>query len=361
MTDGSLKAPSRGPSPPLQDSQSAGPTPNGGGDPLAELVRLIGHYEACGAIVRHSDRQEPNVEPSQRQEGPSPSWGGSTLAGSASSEETAGKAQGLYNVGQYEYNGPEYYSDGLPNQRRGLGMFAAVIALALAGSASAYGYWLWSGGAGRSAEPPSIKAETTPDKILPATQGDDSPWNKRIYGRFEERAPNAAERPIQSEVTPADVKPAATPQFFPNIGGVYGPSPGPAAGLAPGAAPPTAPTDAPPKQGPQRSNQGTAGPAPIVLGTQTPAAEPGAAPGGSYVVQLSSQRSEGAAQATCRSLQTRYPDLFGSRQPFIRRSDLGDRGVFYRAQVGPFTTIGEANQFCGSLKKAGGDCIVQKN
>jgi hypothetical protein len=53
--------------------------------------------------------------------------------------------------------------------------------------------------------------------------------------------------------------------------------------------------------------------------------------------------------------------VFGSRQPFVRRSDLGDRGVFYRAQVGPFPTFGEANQFCGSLKKAGGECIVQKN
>jgi hypothetical protein len=78
-------------------------------------------------------------------------------------------------------------------------------------------------------------------------------------------------------------------------------------------------------------------------------------------VQLSSQRSEGAAQATSQALQTKYANMLGDRQPFIRRSDLGDRGVYYRVQVGPFATIGEANQFCGSLKKAGADCVVQKN
>jgi hypothetical protein len=35
--------------------------------------------------------------------------------------------------------------------------------------------------------------------------------------------------------------------------------------------------------------------------------------------------------------------------------------VYYRAQVGPFGTVAEANQFCSNLKIAGGQCIVQKN
>ena len=43
------------------------------------------------------------------------------------------------------------------------------------------------------------------------------------------------------------------------------------------------------------------------------------------------------------------------------RADLGDKGVFYRAMVGPFGSQDEAAQFCGSLKTAGGQCVVQRN
>jgi hypothetical protein len=87
-----------------------------------------------------------------------------------------------------------------------------------------------------------------------------------------------------------------------------------------------------------------------------------AAPTGGYVVQLSSQRSEAAAQATARSLQTKYASILGDKQPFVRRSDFGERGgVYYRAQVGPFAGFSEAKQLCGDLKKAGGDCVVLKN
>ena len=45
----------------------------------------------------------------------------------------------------------------------------------------------------------------------------------------------------------------------------------------------------------------------------------------------------------------------------IRRADLGSKGVYYRAQVGPFGTAEDANQLCSNLKAAGGQCIVQRN
>jgi hypothetical protein len=51
----------------------------------------------------------------------------------------------------------------------------------------------------------------------------------------------------------------------------------------------------------------------------------------------------------------------GSRSPVIKRADLGDKGVYYRAMVGPFGSPDEASQFCGSLKTAGGQCVVQRN
>lgn len=82
---------------------------------------------------------------------------------------------------------------------------------------------------------------------------------------------------------------------------------------------------------------------------------------GGYVVQVSAQRSEAQAQASFRLMQAKYPSGFSGRSPIIKRSDLGAKGVFYRALVGPFASAGDAGQFCSNLKAAGGQCIVQKN
>ncbi len=83
--------------------------------------------------------------------------------------------------------------------------------------------------------------------------------------------------------------------------------------------------------------------------------------GGGYLVQVSSQRSESDAQASYRALQSKFPSVLRSHSPVIKRADLGDKGVYYRAMVGPFGTSEEASQFCGNLKSAGGQCVVQRN
>jgi hypothetical protein len=91
------------------------------------------------------------------------------------------------------------------------------------------------------------------------------------------------------------------------------------------------------------------------------AAAPAAVSGGGYAVQVSAQRSEEEAQAAFRSLQGKYPGQLGNRQPFIKRVDLGEKGIFFRALVGPFGDSAQASQMCASLKSAGGSCLVQKN
>jgi len=96
-----------------------------------------------------------------------------------------------------------------------------------------------------------------------------------------------------------------------------------------------------------------AAPAPIA------AAAPRNGPG-SYV-QVSSQRSEADAQAAFRSLQGKFPNQLGGRQPMIHKVDLGAKGIFYRAMVGPFANASEATELCSSLKAAGGQCLIQKN
>jgi cell division septation protein DedD len=83
--------------------------------------------------------------------------------------------------------------------------------------------------------------------------------------------------------------------------------------------------------------------------------------GGGYLVQVASQKNEADAQASYRALQGKYPAVLGSRSPVIKRADLGDKGIYYRAMVGPFGSPDEASQFCGSLKTAGGQCVVQRN
>ena len=82
---------------------------------------------------------------------------------------------------------------------------------------------------------------------------------------------------------------------------------------------------------------------------------------GGYLVQVSSQKNEADVQASYRALQNKFPAALGSRPPVIKRADLGDKGVYYRTMVGPFGTPEEASQFCGSLKTAGGQCVVQRN
>jgi cell division septation protein DedD len=97
------------------------------------------------------------------------------------------------------------------------------------------------------------------------------------------------------------------------------------------------------------------------MATVTPAPAAAGSGGGGYLVQISSQRNEADAQASFRALQGKFPTVLGSRSPLIKRADLGDKGVYYRAMVGPFGSTEEASQFCGSLKTAGGQCVVQRN
>lgn len=90
-----------------------------------------------------------------------------------------------------------------------------------------------------------------------------------------------------------------------------------------------------------------------------PAAKSAAAGSGSYV-QLSSQRSEADAQSAFRGLQAKYPTQLSNRQPVIRKVELGGKGTYYRAMVGPLAG-NEATELCSGLKAAGGQCLIQRN
>jgi hypothetical protein len=121
--------------------------------------------------------------------------------------------------------------------------------------------------------------------------------------------------------------------------------------LSPDAANAAAP--APRARAPMRT-AAAAAPAPIAR-----AAAPAAGGSGSYV-QISSQRSEAEAQAAFRGLQSKYPGQLGNRQPVIRKVELGAKGTYYRAMVGPLAGT-EASTLCNGLKAAGASCLIQRN
>jgi len=74
-------------------------------------------------------------------------------------------------------------------------------------------------------------------------------------------------------------------------------------------------------------------------------------------VQLSSQRSEEAAQQTAASLQSRFGNLFGGTALEVQRVDLGERGIYYRVRL-PAQSLENATQICNSVKAGGGDCFT---
>jgi hypothetical protein len=151
--------------------------------------------------------------------------------------------------------------------------------------------------------------------------------------------------PLPDVAPPADTGPAVDPLSQPPAE--------PAPAQAPAAAEPTI-----------VATGGSNGPIDVTPGqparTSAPAAEVAALPPGAFLVQVSSQRSEDSALTTFRDLQARYPAILGSYQAVIQRADLGERGVYYRVRVGPFSG-NDAERLCGDLKSAGGDCILARN
>lgn len=310
------------------------------------------------------------------------------------------------------YDRPPYddgYEQDEPRARRG-GMMTVVVVLLLAvvGTGAAFAYRTFVGSP-RSGEPPVIKADAGPNKVVPAGSASDSS-GKQIYDRVGDKS---AERMVSREEQPVDVNAKTGPRVvFPPLtqnanppsvanasmntrptgpgvgnGTLSGageeprkistlrirPDQADAAAAAPVPAAPRAQAPAPVQRAAPASTASTAAPqanAPVSLSPQPAAAPearsrvaalpPSAGTGGAYV-QISSQKTEADAKASFKALQGKYSGILGSRSALIRRADIAGKGTFYRAMVGPFGTGDEATQFCVNLKSAGGQCVVQRN
>jgi len=275
----------------------------------------------------------------------------------------------------------------------------AVVLLAVVGTGAAFAYRTFVGSP-RSGEPPIIKADTAPNKLIPPGAGEGS--GKQITDRLGEKS---GERVVTREEQPIDVNARTGPRvvFPPLTQNTNPPTPASAspssrptgagvgngtlggeeprkirtlsirpdqqdANAAPAARQPTARAPAPASTA---STNAASANAPVSLAPQAaPAvAQPkvaavnssvGTGGGNGAFVQVSSQKTEADARASFKALQGKYAGILGSRSAAIRKADVAGKGTFYRAMVGPFGSADEATQFCLNLKSAGGQCVVAR-
>ena len=77
-------------------------------------------------------------------------------------------------------------------------------------------------------------------------------------------------------------------------------------------------------------------------------------------MQIAALRSEADAKRSWANLSKRHADLFGGLQSTVVRVDLGQKGVFYRLQAGPFADEAAARSLCSRAKQRKLGCIVVK-
>lgn len=306
----------------------------------------------------------------------------------------------------YAYQGAyEEDMEEQPRRRGGMITVAAVLALAVLGTGGAFAYRTFIGSP-RSGEPPVIKADNSPTKIMP-TLSDTAPKapDRMTFGEGNEKIVPREETPVDVNARsgPRVVFPPLNQNVNPPSAASVAPNPPPANTAANGTLPNNEPrrirtlsvkgdaaeagmpAGAPAKQAapaqvaaprnpPTSANasanaplsltpQGgapTAAEPPARVAAVAPAAPaaPAAEGGGTFLVSVTSQDSEAAARESFRVAQGKYASVLGSRSPVIKRVDMPDGKVKYRALVGPYRTRQEAAQFCTELKAAGGQCFV---
>jgi hypothetical protein len=77
-------------------------------------------------------------------------------------------------------------------------------------------------------------------------------------------------------------------------------------------------------------------------------------------VQLIGGNSQISVLASYHQLQRKYQTVLGSRQPLVIRSQAGRNTSWYRVRIAA-QSLAEAELLCGTLKAAGGSCLVQRN
>lgn len=314
---------------------------------------------------------------------------------------------------QEEYAEDEEPVEEEPKKRRGLLLIAALVSAIVAGGGMAYLYKTFSGsGSGKA---PVLKAEQTPPKARPQNPGGkEFPFAERKITERVGEAQAPAEGQSTQVASAENAEPAGPRRvqiipITPNGAVASGPPPESAprptiavpgmvidnSSMAPRPAPipqaapapqpqrqaavqpppqaPAPPRAAPPPPQPRPQPSAEATPAAPAAperrasvavpkvpknndafspGAQTQGAAP-ATGGNGFVAVLASQKSRMDALKVFADLQQRYGDVLSNKPADVQEANLGERGVFYRAVVGPPGSRESAAQVCTQLKAAG--------
>jgi hypothetical protein len=378
-------------------------------------VHPVHRYGAPNAATPNDFQEEAFAD---EEDQPDPSRYDETLFGQVDDGAREFRREQGYSDDGYgfEEDGYDEGEDEGPKKGGGLSKIAMVLALAVIGTGGAFAYRALVSSP-RNGEPPIIRADNGPTKIVPAQ----SDGNAKVPDRLSV----GGEKMVSREETPVDVNtrgvaprvvfpslsqstnspapptnmasndpppmspppmnmaptnsgatPASEPRRIKTFS-VRGDQADASAAAAPAAAAPAAPRSKAGRKPPASANASADAPmslSPQAQASAAPAAEPRMASASSaqsadsaspaaagYMVQVSSQPSEAGAQASYKALQTKYSDVLGQYSSVIQRADgVPGKGTVYRAMVGPFGTSAEAVQLCTSLKTAGGQCFVPR-
>ena len=351
--------------------------------PVHPLHRYAAQQPQYAAQQPQAPAQDYDEAPQQYADEPlqDPSRYDDALYGRLETGEHDYQRDPAYPDDPYAYQG-EYEEEPAPKKRSsGLMTVAAVLALAVVGTGAAFAYRAFVGSP-RSGEPPIIRADNSPTKVVPAQSDASAKTPDRLLpGDGGEKLVSREETPVDvnsrsggprvvfpplnqnanpppaSSVSPSAPMPVAANGTMPNN------EPRRVQGRSPSRATPTmaafrpAPvrrrpgprrrretslprcrSRAPPARNPASANASANAPMALAPQADSPAADPDggdqsgqtAAPaGGGYLVQVSSQKSEADAQSSYRALQTKYSACSSRGSRSIRkRADLGAKGVY---------------------------------
>jgi len=301
-----------------------------------------------------------------------------------------------YGEGEDDYDAmPDEEGDEPRRGRRGLMIAGALVGAIGLGGAMAYTYKTFIATPTRA---PVVKvSDAGPTKVKPSLSGgkEFAHTDKKLLNRLDEESqqrgaaedrasedPNAPRRVRSIPISPAGQMPSAAPA----VPGITLDTLG-----APGGAPPQQPSrvqipGGPPPQQVARADASTPAPPVRVVAAAPPpaaapvAAEPAPAPARKvvasapppareaapkasagmmtasttgYVAVLSSQKSRMDALKAFADLQQKYGDVLSSKTPDVQEANLGDKGIWYRAVVGPPVSRDAASGICSQLKAAG--------
>jgi hypothetical protein len=311
-------------------------------------------------------------------------------------QQTAHRQQPAYDETEADY-GDELFEDEEPRRgRRWIFIAAALVGAIGVGGALAYTYR--SIVAPTSGRVPLVKAEPNV-KVKPEQRGGkEFPGTERkLPNRLEaaalppkaEQEPPASEepaapgenlgpravktipigsQPASAQPPPVAAVPGITLQNLPPSRAEPPPQAAPKTAQPPparltvGQPPPAEADDDPPPPPPAaRRPPAVQNPPPQAVARAAP---PRAAPqapssGLGYVVVLASKKTHMDAIKAYADVHEKHAQVLSGKTPDVQEADLGEKGVFFRAVVGPPVSREAAMSLCGQLKAAGQDCWVK--